>query len=208
MECSVAQSTAEFRKRFLAIARRRGRHGSGSSLQFLETRTALLPVADLRSLIKQTPFVVVGGVATRLYMPERMTLDVDILVLLDDAPALARELSAAGCRKIGSLTVGGDTWELPDGSTLDAIVSDEAWAFEAVHTPVEGPAGLPTIRLPYLALMKLQASRAQDLADITRMLGLADNMALDEVRTAIARYMPDAGEDLESMIALGRMELE
>ena len=36
------------------------------------------------------------------------------------------------------------------------------------------PDGLPIIDLPYLVLMKLSASRTQDLADISRMLGLAD----------------------------------
>lgn len=55
--------------------------------------------------------------------------------------------------------------------------------------------------------MKLQAGRVQDLADITRMLGVADEPALAAVRSVVQRYAPDAGEDVESMIVLGRMEL-
>jgi len=49
--------------------------GSGSSIQFLNQRTWTYPVSNLSKIIKQAPFVIVGGVATRLYMPERMTLE-------------------------------------------------------------------------------------------------------------------------------------
>ena len=56
-------------------------------------------------------------------------------------------------------------------------------------------------------MMKLQASRVQDLADMTRMLGAADEATLEDVRAVARRYAPDALEDIESMIALGRMEL-
>ena len=79
---------------------------------------------------------------------------------------------------------------------------------EALARPVSGPHGIPVIALPYLVLMKLYAGRSQDIADITRMLGGADEDALGEVRAAVARFMPDAGEDVESMIALGRLEYE
>ena len=39
---------------------------------------------DLRSLVSG-PFLVVGGVATRLYAPERMTDDLDVLVAMNEA---------------------------------------------------------------------------------------------------------------------------
>jgi hypothetical protein len=106
------------------------------------------------------------------------------------------------------LGIGGATWQLPDGSLLDVIESDEPWAREAIAQPVQGPTGLPTIALPYLVLMKLQAIRVQALADITRMLGAADEPALQQVRAVITTYMPDVLEDVESMIMLGRLEYE
>lgn len=56
--------------------------------------------------------------------------------------------------------------------------------------------------------MKLQARGVQDLADIARMLGAADEAALQQVRTVIMIYMPDALKDVESMIMLGRLEYE
>ncbi len=168
----------------------------------------MLPIFDLRSMVKHTPFVIVGGVATRLYMPERMTVDLGILILAMDASSLQQELTQGNCQRIGTLTVGGTTWKLPNASLLDVLEADERWAREAIAQAVEGPTSLPTVALPYLVLMKLQASRVQDLADITRMLGAVDEPALQQVRTVINRYMPDALEDVESMIVLGRLEYE
>ncbi|NEP45227.1 MAG: hypothetical protein F6K35_40805 [Okeania sp. SIO2H7] len=56
------------RKLFIEIALRRCRPGSGSSREFLQKRTWKRPVTNLKNLIKETSFVVVGGIATRLYM--------------------------------------------------------------------------------------------------------------------------------------------
>ena len=160
------------------------------------------------SAIVTVPFVVVGGVATRLYAPERTTDDLDVLVRTDDAALLYQELTAAGGKRIGSLSVGGSEWRLPDGTTLDVLESDAPWAAEAVQSHVAGPDGLPVIALPFLTLMKMQASRGIDIGDLTRMLGGADEQALALVRRVVRRHMNDAAEDLESLIALGRLEYE
>ena len=55
-------------------------------------------------------------------------------------------------------------------------------------------AGLPVLALPYLVLMKLTAMRSQDWADVSRMLGLATETELEQVRDVVRRYSPeDAG---------------
>ena len=54
--------------------------------------------------------------------------------------------------------------------------------------------------------MKLQASRGIDIGDLTRMLGGADETALDVVRKTVKTYLYDAVEDLESLIVLGKLE--
>ena len=41
-------------------------------------------MTNLNEIINQANFVVVGGVAAGLYMPEQMTLDLDILVKAED----------------------------------------------------------------------------------------------------------------------------
>jgi len=71
-------------------------------------------VTNIKRIIQKTLFVVVGGIATRLYMPERMTDDVGILVLTQDAGNLYRELEQAGSTRTGELSIGGSTWKLPD----------------------------------------------------------------------------------------------
>jgi hypothetical protein len=60
---------------------------------------------------------------------------------------------------------------------------------------------------PYLILMKLSASRTQDLADISRMLGLTKEEELVKIRQVIKTYLPTAEEDLESLTILGKLEL-
>lgn len=195
------------RKLYLEIALRRCRPGSGSSQEFLKRRTWNKPVTNIKLLIKNTPFVVVGGIATRLYMPERMTDDIDILILSQEAANIYRQLEQAGSRRVGELSIGGSSWQLPDGTYLDVIESSEPWVKEAISNPNNAPDGLPIIRLPYLVLMKLKASRGIDMGDLTRMLGGADETALRLVRRAVQSFLPDAVEDLESLIVLGKLEM-
>lgn len=197
---------AEKRKFFIEVVKRRARPGSGSAHAFLQLRTAMYRVPNLQAIIQQTRFVIVGGVATRLYMPERMTQDVVILVLEQDATLLYQELRQAGCVLMSTLSVGGTNWRLPDGGMLDVLVSDEPWVPEALQTPAYTESGQPVIDLPYLVVMKLQSGRAQDIADITRMLGGGDERALQRVRDAVNAYVPDATDDVESLMILGRLE--
>lgn len=204
----AALTTSERRAQYIALAERRVRPGSGSGIAHLRRRTTAQPLFDLRQVIRDTRFLLVGGLATRHYMPERTTLDTDILVLAGDQVAAERELSAGGCRKLGTLAIGGSTWELPNGATLVVVISDAPWAREAMESPLQTEDGTPLIALPYLVVMKLNSGRSQDIADITRMLGGADESVLGGVRASVAQHDPDAARDVESMIALGRLEFE
>lgn len=69
-------------------------------------------------------------------------------------------------------------------------------------------ADLPVLGLPYLVLMKLTAMRSQDWADVSRMLGLATEADLVEVRDVVRRYSPEDVEDLEALIMLGQREVQ
>ena len=195
------------RKLYIQIALRRCRPGSGSSVEFLKKRTWNRPVTNIKAIIQKTPFVVVGGIATRLYMPERMTDDLDILVLTDDAENLYRELAATGSMKVGEISISRSRWQLPDGSILDVLESQQPWVAGSIANPNIAPDNLPIIGLPYLIVMKLQASRGIDMGDLTRMLGGADETALELVRKTVKTYLPDAVEDLESLIVLGKLEM-
>ncbi|MDJ1178033.1 hypothetical protein PJF56_04065 [Roseofilum sp. BLCC_M91] len=165
-------------------------------------------MTNLKTIILQAPFVIVEGIATRLYMPERNTLDLDILILSEDALLVYQDLERAKSRRIGNLSIPGSQWQLSDGTSLDVIESTTSWATEAIANPNYAPDGLPIIALPYLVLMKLTASRSQDLADISRMMGGTEESQLQEVRRIVQVYLPSAAEDLESLITLGKLERE
>lgn len=165
---------------------------------------------DLTAALGDIAWATVGGVATRHYAPERATVDLDVLVARADTESVRERLRQAGFRYTGELTVGGSTWVAPDGTEVDVLEEDAQWVTAAL---LEARAnrdqqGLPVLPLPYFVLMKLRSSRTLGIADVTRMLGLASDADLDAVRGVIRRFDPDALEDVESMIVLGRIEMQ
>ena len=189
------------------MALRRARPGTGSSGAFLQKRTAMKRWPDLGQILAGLRWAVVGAVATRAYMPERATQDVDILVRAEDAAAVRARLQQASFVHQQELAIGGATWHSPTGVGVDVIKSHEAWVGEALSQPASDPQGLPVLALPYLVLMKVQSGRTQDLADVARMLGLADAEGRDKAREVIRRWLSDAVEDVESLITLGKLEM-
>ena len=201
--------SAETRQKCIEMARRRAKPGTGSSGQLLRERSDVYGTPDVRKYLGDVRFAVVGGLATRLYMAERMTLDADVLISPALLDTVETALAGSGCSKLGTLTIGGSTWSLPEGGTsLDVIAPDEDWIDEALDSAVTGPGDMPYASLPYLVLMKLGAGRMQDLADISRMLGSADSAALEQTREVIGRHRASDLEDLESLISLGKLEYE
>jgi hypothetical protein len=165
---------------------------------------------NLASVLEPILWAVTGAVATRLYMPERATRDLDVVILAEDADAARQKLAEAGFEYQGELRIGGSSWLSPDGAPVDVFEMADPWLNQAL-AQAQGNLdiqGLPILPLRYLALMKFQAGRVQDLGDITRMLGQASEDMLDEVRELFARYLPEDIEDLESLIELGRLEME
>jgi len=165
------------------------------------------PWPDLRPILQGIPWVIVGAVATRAYMPERATKDLDILVHVSDGDEVLERLQAAGYRYLSSSAVPGFLALSPEGVELDVILGEYLWLKEAMAQVNQDPAGYPVLDLPYLVVMKIAASRVQDLADLSKMLGLASEEELARVRTAARRYAPDELEDLESLIYLGQVEM-
>lgn len=161
---------------------------------------------DLRQTLGDIPWAVCGAVATRLYMPERATADLDIMILTRDAAAVHDRLSAHGFSRQSSLAMGGSAWQSPDGQGVDVIERGDTWLAEEAANR-DGQA-LPVLPPRYLVVMKLEASRAQDLADLTRMLGSAGEHELDQIRRTIRDLMPADQEDLDALIRLGRLERE
>jgi hypothetical protein len=198
---------AQRRRILIDICRRRIRPGTGSSLEFLRRRTAMNPWPDLRPVLEGVPWVVIGAVATRAYMPERATKDLDILVRREDGDKVRKRLEVAGYTFVTHLSVvPGFLFHSPEGVEVDMMLGNDPWLDEALAHPRQDPAGFPVLDLPYLVLMKLIASRLQDVADLSRMLGLASDEELASVRAVVARHAPTELDDLESLIYLGRFE--
>src|SRR6266487_6119136 len=88
----------QIRRIMIDMAKRNGKPGTGSSVEFMRRRTAMNPWPDLRPILKGIDWAIVGGVATRAYMPERMTKDLDILVHREDEDSVITKLKKAGYR--------------------------------------------------------------------------------------------------------------
>ena len=95
----IRDLSSQKRKIFLSLVKKRVQPGSGSGIDFLHKRTWSYSVSNLNLILKQAPFVIVGGVATRLYMPERMTLDLDILIKAEDVRKIHQDLENAGSKQ-------------------------------------------------------------------------------------------------------------
>ena len=166
------------------------------------------PWPDLRAILRGLRWVIIGGVATRAYMPERMTKDLDILVHHADAGEAIRRLQQNEFAIVSRLAVPGFLMCSATEVEVDVLIGQQPWLNKALAQVQLDPAGYPVLGLPYLVLMKLAAMRAQDWADISRMLGWATDDALNQVRAVVARYAPEDCDDLESLIFIGRKERE
>ena len=168
----------------------------------------------LPSILAGARYAIVGGVATRMYQPERFTKDIGVLVAPADLPAVRDRLRDATGNRTGalalpdsSLGLEGEVWQVPGIGEIDLLWGEQAWVAEAVASTLADDQGLAIVGLPYLVAMKLDASRSVDQGDLSRMLGFASGGTLDEVRHVVAGLLPGIGEDLESYIEIGRLEI-
>ena len=82
---------------------------------------------DLSPVLKKIPWAVIGGVATRVYMPERMTHDLDILIRVQDDSIVRHCLEAAGYTWIAELAISGFTYRSPKDIEVDVLLGDVPW---------------------------------------------------------------------------------
>lgn len=197
------------RKLQIGLVQRRQRRGTGSAPEQLTRRTAELKWPDLKEVV-QVPWCAVGAVAARLYMPERMTADLDVAILASDAHLAREDFRSGGYRYLGELSIGGSSWRSAQEDLVDVLELTDPWAEEAIKAAQANrdAQGLPVMPLPFLVIMKLDASRHQDVADLARMLGLASEAMLADVRSAVRAWRPADLEDLEALITSGRWEME
>jgi hypothetical protein len=194
------------RRLLIEMSLRKQKPGTGSSHAFMMRRTAMHPWPDLRQILENFKWVIIGGVATRAYMPERATKAIDILVRRSDGREVIEGLQAAGYQIVTELAVPGFLLESPEGVELDVLFGDYEWLDEALARPKQDMAGYPVLALPYLILMKMDTGRGRDFGDVTTMLGWANEEQLNAVREVVTRYSPQDSLDLESLIFIGQQE--
>ncbi len=193
------------RKLYRHLGRRSPQPGSGTALSVMRARTWTYPVPDLRPLI-HAPYAITGGVATRLYMQERESNDLDILVHASDSGRVGADLCRAGASFMQGHPAGGSRWLLPCGSALDVLALADAWVDEALSNPQYAPDGQPVVSLSVLVVMKLTSCKRFDWGDLARLVGDLDDGTLAPIRGDVARHISDAADDLEWLIERGRLE--
>jgi hypothetical protein len=165
-------------------------------------------IPDIRGILGTVPWAIVGGIALRAYMPERMTLDLDILVHERDGSKVRDAFVAAGYRVTGELSIGGFSLQGTDATAapIDVLTRSDHWLDAALATPVADPAGFPVLPRPYLTLLKLEAGRTQDLADVQRLLAQTPIAERTATRQLVAQESPDLAEDFDALCQLADLE--
>ncbi len=137
-----------------------------------------------------------------------MTDDLDILIHVDDSQDAQERMTNAKFVYQGRLSIGGSQWLSPENFPIDLLYGEEKWVEAALLEAQSNrdAQGIPILPLTYLTLMKFNASRVQDVADISRMLGQATEPQLASVRAVFQRWLPGNDEDLDSLISLGQLE--
>lgn len=121
------------RRVLLDMSLRRVRPGTGSSHEFIQRRTAMTEWPDLREILHGLDWVIVGGVATRAYMPEQVTDDLDILARPADEAEILACLMAIGYKRRESFTGRKHTLVSPQGTVVDIIPGCFAWLDGALN---------------------------------------------------------------------------
>ena len=188
----IQANRRNLRRTIIRLAQKRQKPGAGSGRAFLRERTARVLFPDLRSILP-VPWAVVGAAATRLYMPERMTQDFDIVLCAADGLAARNALRLAHFVYLGGLSIGRSSWKSPTGFPIDVLENEAPWCQTAIADAQQNRDSQqnPVLPLSYLTLMKFEASRPQDIGDVTRMLGQANAEQLSQVRAVFARYLSE-----------------
>jgi len=201
----------------LDISARKQKPGAGSNLQALlkEEKITMKWWKEVVWLLQKNGITtaIAGGVGANSYMPPRQTGDLDLAVAISDLDKAAQILKKAAWNFIGVLNLEhgleGTGWK-QGRNELDLLGLPGIWGEEALNEAQDNllVAKLPTLSLSYLVIMKLISARAQDSADIIKMLGAASEPEIDLVRQTVQRWLPDDAADFEQMVLFGKLEYQ
>lgn len=194
------------RKQIIELVKRRVKPGIGSLHQKWRekqmTKHLLQNWQILSKELDSIHYAVAGGLAVGVYSPERATQDIDLVIV--SMQSIEERFKKLGYKCLGKLSIGGMSWEMPDGREIDVIdISDQPWADIALNEAQTASFfEFPVLPVQYLILMKLAASRMQDIADIGRIVKHADELTRLQIRAAVKKFRPQDLEDLEQIILI------
>ena len=215
MQYTSREQRLAARRSLLDMAAAIPTRGSGSDLRALMAAPRRYETwqfeAALRLREAGVRFAVAGAVGANAYMPPRRTEGLDITVEADAFRSANHAILGPGT--VGLATplfyedMGCIVWGI-DGHKVSVVKLPRAWGKQAVAAAQSNfPAGgMPTLTLPYAVAAKLISARPQDGADIARMLGGASDEAVEEVRALVRAIRPGDADDLDGLIAAGRLE--
>ena len=119
---------------------------------------------------------------------------------------LRAELERLGASRLGPLAIGGHAYRFAGGLELDVLESSAPWVSAALDHPAITSLGWPVIDLSYLVLMKLEAGRDRDLRDVVLLTGQLTDQQFGGLQHTVARFLPDAADDLLSLRHLSLLE--
>jgi len=203
------------RRSMLDMTVRRQKPGSGSNLRALmiapRRHERWWSEVALRLQEAGVRFAVAGAVGANAYMPPRHTEGLDIVVEADTFRFANRAMLGPGTVCLDTPVfyedMGCIAWEI-GGHKISTIKLPSAWGRDALDAAQNNllVGGLPTLTLPYAVATKLISARPQDSGDIARMLGGAGDDAVEDVRAVARMIRPGDADDLEGLIASGRLE--
>ena len=86
-----------------------------------------MDIPDLNTALRGLRWALTGAAAARLYMPERATADVDIVVKGSDAATAREALRAADYGYRSELGIGGSSWSSPGRVPINVIELAYPW---------------------------------------------------------------------------------
>lgn len=192
------------------IALRRAACGTGSSPSFFAQRTALQALPPLQQVLGPIPWVLVGALALRAYIPERMTQVAEILVHTRDSGAVCTVFTAAGYQVVEDSDSTGFRLQSADQASLPIQVRtrQDSWLDAMLALPVYDVAGSPVLARPYLILWHLQVGQPQHLADVLRLLAYTSETQHVEYTQLIQQESPELLADLQMLLMLADLEFE
>jgi hypothetical protein len=149
------------------------------------------------------PFAVAGGFAVIEHGYERFTKDVDLLVFARDLSRAMKVLRAAGFRG-GRTPIGAKLRDERTGVDVDLLGTAFGGDERVLARCTRARRLLPVIPVTHLILMKLEAGRSQDDADVVELLKAGASPAT--VGRYLSRTWPELLPRFRRLAAQARAE--